>query len=87
MLLATVATGLGGAVTGMYVGDMMGAVPQKAAVPATSNSATSKVTGNGGIVSGGTTARQSLWYSAVIVLGAIGVLIGGSRVLKDARIG
>jgi hypothetical protein len=87
MLLETVATTLGGAVTGMFVGDAMKAVPQKTAMPATSNSASTKTTADGAIVSKTQTARQSLWLSGFIVVAAIATLIGGSRVLKDARIG
>lgn len=71
----------------MIVGDAMGAVPMKATVPATSNSATAKQTADGKPVSSSTTARQSLWMSAFYVVGAIVVLIAGSRFLKDARIG
>lgn len=77
---------LGGVVTGMIVGDAMGAVATKATVPATSNSATAKATGDGTPV-GKTTARQSLYHSGLIVVAAVGVLLLGSKFLKDARIG
>lgn len=78
---------LGGVVTGMIVGDSMGAIPTRAAVPATGNNAKPKATASGKPVSNTTTARQSLYHSAMIVVGAIVVLLLGSRALKDARIG
>lgn len=78
---------LGGTVTGMMVGDAMGALPQRATVPATSNSSTAKQDGNGKPLSKTPTAKQSLWLSAFYVVGAIGILLLGSRALQDARIG
>lgn len=83
----TAATTLLGVSTGMIVGDSLGAIPSKAAVPATSNSAVPKATADGTPVNGTPTARQSLFTSALIVLFAIAVLLLGSRALKDARIG
>jgi hypothetical protein len=83
----TAATTLGGVVTGMMVGDAMGAIPTKVAVPATSNNATPKATANGKPVSSNMSPRQSLWLSAFFVVGAIAVLVFGDRFLKDARIG
>lgn len=81
------ATALGGTVAGMMVGDALGAVPTKVAVPATSNSSKAKATASGAPAGGAPTPRQSLFLSAFIVVGAIGVLLAGSRALKDARIG
>ena len=81
------AMSLGGMVTGMYVGDILGAVPTKAAVPATGASATPKATADGTPVSGVQTPRQSLFLAAGYVIAAVVVLLLGSRFLKDARIG
>jgi hypothetical protein len=78
---------LGGTVTGMIVADAMGAVPTKQAVPATTNAAKAKTDVAGKPVSSSATPRQTLWMSAAIVVGALGVLVFGSNVLKDARIG
>jgi len=81
------ATTLGGVVTGLMVGDALGAVPTRVAVPATSNSAKAKATASGVPVGGAPTPRQSLFLSAFVVVAAVGVLIVGSKVLKDARVG
>lgn len=81
------ATTMGGVVTGMMVGDTLGAIPTKTAVPATSNSSSPKATADGKPVSKQSTPRQSLWLSAFFVVGAMAVLVFGDRILKDARIG
>lgn len=81
------ATAMGGAVTGMMVGDTLGAIPTKTAVPASSNSSTPKATADGKPVGSNPTPRQSLWLAAFFVIGAMAVLVFGDRFLKDARIG
>lgn len=83
----TAATTLGGVVTGMIVGDTLGAIPSKTTVPATSQASTPKSTASGKPVSKNPTPRQSLWLSAFIVVAAVAALIFGDRFLKDARIG
>lgn len=85
--MSYVASTLGGTVTGMIVGDAMGAVPQTAAVPATSSSAAPKVTAEGTPVSSNVTARQTVFMSAGYVIAAMAILLLGSRFLRDARIG
>lgn len=79
---------IGGTVTGMMVGDTLGAIPTKVSVPATGNggAAAPKATASGAPVSAATTPRQHLFTSAGIVVGAIVVLLFGSRLLRDARI-
>lgn len=85
---AYVASTMGGVVTGMIVGDSLGAIPQAAAVPATSSSAAPKVTAEGTPVSGNNvTARQTVFMSAGYVIAAMAILLLGSRFLRDARIG
>lgn len=86
MLGMVAATTLGSVVTGMYVGDAMGAVATTAAVPATSGAAKPKADATGRPVNPTPTAKQSLFMSAAIVVGAIAVLLLGSRALRDARI-
>lgn len=83
-----VASVIGGTVTGMYVGDSLGAVPTRVAVPATGSggAATAKATANGTPVNPNTTPRQHLFTSAAVVIAAIAVLLLGSRALRDARI-
>lgn len=78
---------LGGIVTGYAVADALGAVPTKVAAPAISNAAAPKATVDGKAVTGQPTARQSLFTSALLVVGAIVILLFGNRFLKDARIG
>jgi len=86
MLGVTAVTTLGGVVSGMMVGDALGAIATTAAVPATNNSARAKATATGQPLNSQPTAKQSLWMSAMIVVGAIAVLLLGSRALRDARI-
>lgn len=86
MLGVAAVTALGGAVSGMMVGDALGSIATTAAVPATSNSAKAKATANGQPVNPAPSAKQSLWHSAFIVVAAIAVLLLGSRALRDARI-
>lgn len=81
------ATAMGGMVSGMMVGDALGAIPMKIAVPATSNSSTPKATANGRPVSKNPSPRQSLFLSAFFVIAAMAILVFGDRFLKDARIG
>ena len=83
-----IASVLGGTVTGMYVGDTLGAVPTRVAVPATGagGAAQAKATANGVPVNPNTTPRQHLFTSAAIVVAAIAVLLLGSRFLREARI-
>jgi hypothetical protein len=84
---AYAATLIGGTVSGMIVGDAMGAVPMKSTFPATSSSSVPKTTADGKAVSSNVTPRQHLYMSAAYVVGAIAVLLLGSRALRDARIG
>lgn len=87
---AYVASLLGGTVSGMIVGDAMSAVPTRVAVPATGSGGAAipaKATGTGTPVNSNTTTpRQHLYTSAAIVVGAIVILLAGSRALRDARI-
>jgi hypothetical protein len=71
----------------MIVADSMGAIAMKTATPATSNSASAKSDATGKPVSKAPSPTQSLYTSGLIVVGAIAVLLFGSRALKDARIG
>ncbi len=71
---------LGGVVGGTMLSDTLGAVPMKD--PATG----AKTTADGSLVNSAPTARSSLHLSALIVLGSLGFLFLGSRVLRDARI-
>lgn len=75
-----------GVVSGMIVGDALGAIPGKTTAPATSASSTPRATADGKPVSSTQTPRQSLFLSAVFVVSAIAILLLGSRALKDARI-
>lgn len=81
------AMGLGGVVSGMIVADTLNAVPTAAPVPATGTSAKPKTTGDGTPVSGAQTPRQNLFLSATYVVGAMIILLLGSRYFRDARIG
>jgi len=87
MIGTTIASAIGGTVMGYAVGDAMGAIPTKVAVPAVSNASTPKATADGKPVGNTQTARQSLFTSALIVVAGVAVLIFGDRFLKDARIG
>lgn len=83
----TAATTMGGLTGGMVMGETLGAIPTTANVPATGGSAKPKVTASGTPVNPTATPRQSLWMSAAIVIGALCILVLGSRYFKDARIG
>jgi len=88
-MLSAAVTTLGSVVTGMMVGDAMGAIPMKSSsgIPATSHSATTKTTANGKTVASTETPRQLLLLGGFYVVAAMAVLFGGSKFLKDARIG
>jgi hypothetical protein len=64
---------------GAIASDVMGAVPVKD--PATG----AKTTADGTPVNA-TTPRGHLYASAGIVIAAMGILLGGARFLRDARI-
>jgi len=85
-MLPYVASLMSGTVTGMMVGDSLGAIPTSANVPATSASANPQVTGDGMPVPNTTSPRTHLTVSALMVVAAIVVLFAGSRFLRDARI-
>lgn len=72
---------------GIMIGDMLGAVPGPAAVPATSSSSAPRATADGAPVNSTLTPRQTVFSAAAIVVVALAILLFGSRVLKDARIG
>jgi hypothetical protein len=85
-----IASLLGGTVSGMIVGDSLGAVPTKTTVPATGSGGAAipaKSTANGTPVNPTQTPRQLLHFAAAYVVGAILVLLLGSRALRNARIG
>lgn len=65
---------------GAIATDVAGAVPVKD--PSTG----AKMTADGTVVNATTTPRGHLYTSALIVVGAMGLLFGGARVLRDARI-
>lgn len=81
------AMALGGIVAGTAVADVLGSVPTRANVPATSSSAKPMATADGTPVNTSQTPRQTLFLSALIVVAAMLVLLAGARFFRDARIG
>lgn len=89
MLGEAIASTFMGVTVGSAVGDMLGAIPIRESsptVPATTGDARPRQTASGKVVSGGPTPKESLWFSAAIVVAAMVVLVFGDRILKDARI-
>lgn len=83
------ATLVGGVVTGMIVGDSLGAMGQSY-MPAAQASAVPQTAAptrrDGSPAAPAPTARDTLHLSAFFVIGALVFLIFGSRALKGARV-